>query len=1244
MVIGPMGAMVGGASDQRGRALPADLVVDSFEVDVDRPLQGEVVTFSVHFRNVGEAQAQNVQVLLYRIDGAPPQEFDPMTDLGPVYLVDEKDVPVVNAGVTPAPATFSWNTTQARGFHTFWTIVTESVVTETDRTNNNGSVAITVADATKDLLVDSGVKVISGPKAYSQFLTFYGNAAGSITAGSGPLDATITYLSGPQSFFGIEVDDSASLLIDGVAINGIDTSGEDPANALPDFFLTAHGSSSVVLRDVTFENVLLSVGEGATLSGTNVVLHNSTIAISDAAAVSLDGLELSGRMSASGASAIHIDHADLTLRSTDPVIFTDVAFLDGDDWWIEQPSGFPGLTAALQVAGSTSAVVGDLVVHSPTVKQPVGAAASGDATLTIQRTLWVRTIDATGLVIPKASIDVHHESLSGPLADAKVADSQGMAQFLLDADQLSAHGATFIGNYELRAQITQGSTTHVTACSVALAHFPDLTEEGASQSLDCAFAPLPPTIPAIIKGELVVSKRPDAKDTIGGITIFGDLIIDTGGEWLLENTTLHIRQNRDYEFRVILKGTGTLTLKGAGIDSNHALNVYVLDDAVLAGSPSSTIGTIAANAIVGVGGRVDLSGTNIEADIRGEFKTFNMVDHTRSTTVNGTIGVRISEEMNLDGATITAEDRTTNWLEGITTSASVGFSHGLAFIPNLQATSQGIVKMINVSAYGQDVVGWTEGSSSLLLSGPSCQLTDGEWRFNASTIDCKSLAATKVDFGTALVFDDATGTLTSVIATSITVTGSTGLVEIFHELCVYATNALFGGLQGAQITVTELSGDTNRELDTQKTDEQGRACFNIKVASISQDGTTSTGFVNVALSYTDPNTNENVGRSQQVGMGEDQTIYFDLDINPTFEDLDLRATLTNGTQVFPPYLSAQVCGAVTQVYEGSVRLPSRARIEVEMLGQNVGETTVDAKGNYCISFATPDGQAIQREYAVNVTATDPTVPNLNRQRDNATLHLTVMPPHNKEIKFSTTVDPNPTNGDYIFTTGDLIIIAGVATYDTGLPYAGGTLTITLTGTSSSKVVNTDGQGRFQAELTVGVITDEVVKRHQISLTCTDTNAYGERVLCQATAKTPVDLAPVKKHTGGSDPTLMYIIIIVAAVAGAVIVGLFLYTLRRQALATLVECGECGAMIPENVNSCPKCNAEFDLDYVKCSECGAWNTADQVVCTSCGVDFKGGAAAGAISPAPGTPPGPSGPAGPPMAGPPPGMPPQGPPQG
>ena len=85
------------------------------------------------------------------------------------------------------------------------------------------------------------------------------------------------------------------------------------------------------------------------------------------------------------------------------------------------------------------------------------------------------------------------------------------------------------------------------------------------------------------------------------------------------------------------------------------------------------------------------------------------------------------------------------------------------------------------------------------------------------------------------------------------------------------------------------------------------------------------------------------------------------------------------------------------------------------------------------------------------------------------------------------------------------------------------------------------------------------------------------------------------------PFWLWIAIAVAIVAGVVA---FLFLARRQAAGKLVECGECGSLIPEDAAVCPKCGAEFEKDLIRCSRCASTIPADSKYCPECAAQLLG----------------------------------------
>ncbi len=84
----------------------------------------------------------------------------------------------------------------------------------------------------------------------------------------------------------------------------------------------------------------------------------------------------------------------------------------------------------------------------------------------------------------------------------------------------------------------------------------------------------------------------------------------------------------------------------------------------------------------------------------------------------------------------------------------------------------------------------------------------------------------------------------------------------------------------------------------------------------------------------------------------------------------------------------------------------------------------------------------------------------------------------------------------------------------------------------------------------------------------------------------------------------WLFLIILAIVVAAVVGITLY-FKVYGLGKMVECGECGAFIPEDATTCPKCGVEFEKDMAKCSNCQAWIPVDVKQCPECGVEFATG---------------------------------------
>jgi len=180
-----------------------------------------------------------------------------------------------------------------------------------------------------------------------------------------------------------------------------------------------------------------------------------------------------------------------------------------------------------------------------------------------------------------------------------------------------------------------------------------------------------------------------------------------------------------------------------------------------------------------------------------------------------------------------------------------------------------------------------------------------------------------------------------------------------------------------------------------------------------------------------------------------------------------------------------------------------------------------------------------------------------------------------------------------YAPGDAILIDGRITQGTQkAPIAGLAVTIVLTDANgfpltASQSTTTDKDGYFYAVLQTPSEKEgsQVVRANVNSI---DGNFTGA-----------VSLNIIAPFTPQSIPSYVYLLIVAIVIAVIVIFSIYLY---KVGLGRMVECGNCGALIPEVSKHCPKCGVEFERDTAKCSECGAWIPSQAESCPDCGAKF------------------------------------------
>ena len=249
------------------------------------------------------------------------------------------------------------------------------------------------------------------------------------------------------------------------------------------------------------------------------------------------------------------------------------------------------------------------------------------------------------------------------------------------------------------------------------------------------------------------------------------------------------------------------------------------------------------------------------------------------------------------------------------------------------------------------------------------------------------------------------------------------------------------------------------------------------------------------------------------------------------------------------------------------------------------------------TYSLNGGDSVQVSYAWVV----------NISPGNYTLMIEVNNPHHafEESNYTNNIDsrnftinePNPNivinvGTKLDFQPGESIYVSGVITnIDGGYAMANQSVTIKLLDAGGLPVgqplaTKTDSNGAYSGYIFVP--TDRSGS-HSVSVTLNTGATYSQTL--------PINIVEIFKPQ--SVPILIFVIIAIIVIAVILIFSVYLY---KYGLSKMVECGECGQLIPESSKRCPRCGTEFETETAKCSECGTWIPARSKECPECGAKF------------------------------------------
>ncbi|MFQ5837930.1 MAG: CARDB domain-containing protein [Thermoplasmata archaeon] len=224
------------------------------------------------------------------------------------------------------------------------------------------------------------------------------------------------------------------------------------------------------------------------------------------------------------------------------------------------------------------------------------------------------------------------------------------------------------------------------------------------------------------------------------------------------------------------------------------------------------------------------------------------------------------------------------------------------------------------------------------------------------------------------------------------------------------------------------------------------------------------------------------------------------------------------------------------------------------------------------------------------------IPEVREDNNRVEVTLEVVPPEGQVF-----IDTPQAGQSY--SLGDQVLVSGKATTPAGQPIPDMKVTMVLRdpegGFHDAKNVFTDQNGEFVAGLQIPA---DAPSGEWTLLVSTDVETIQGASLKVSVEK----VVPWYEFTVPMVNLPLWMLLVVLAIFLVVVMAITAY-MRTFGLGRLVECGECGAFIPESSHSCPKCGTEFEKEMAKCSSCHAWIPADVKKCPECGVEFTTGKA-------------------------------------
>jgi RNA polymerase subunit RPABC4/transcription elongation factor Spt4 len=385
------------------------------------------------------------------------------------------------------------------------------------------------------------------------------------------------------------------------------------------------------------------------------------------------------------------------------------------------------------------------------------------------------------------------------------------------------------------------------------------------------------------------------------------------------------------------------------------------------------------------------------------------------------------------------------------------------------------------------------------------------------------------------------------------------------------------------------------------TNDDGRVRFPLLGSIVTPEGEYFVGNYRIVALYPDEDRNE----TRYVNLDRAKTMTSDFDkpiVPPTMIGVEIavvNTTVVAGTEFV-------VSGVATAIFP-TIRSPLYSGdVEVRLWSNEStwsNKTVLDENGAFQMTVPVPMDDGVYYLKA-NVVPTNEFagVPG----SDSRTITMDVTPPGPTSLVIileRTRIDD--------FPAGSTLLVRGNVKYNTaqGAPAPNVRVFMDDPVANQKYQVTSDGLGAFQFPPRIG---PSFFGQYDYVLTASDEDLGIETT---NPVKLTVYAVKVEEEPEEKGNWLLWIIIAVvigvAAIAGTL--GYWAFSSKGR----MVECGECGTLVPDNAAVCPKCGIEFEVEVAKCSECESWIRSDADTCPYCGTPFRDieGVEAGDDSPVP-----------------------------